>query len=171
MTSDTLIQFQFFLLLGYAATATTLVGFIGLVYTNEERRNKPMNSLDSSSVFHLLFAGLSTLFLSLLAIVSIISLKDNLDLAWRVNNGLSAMVHIIGTFRLNRETWHVREMKRRGWIMTVIGWTVAGFSVAATAGYLSDLNSTIFLLATMWALAVCAISFIALVMTRPKSSN
>ncbi len=169
MTPEITIEFQ--LLLGYAATATTFVGFIGLVHTNEARKTQPIKNYDSSSVFHFMFGGLSTLFLSLLAIVSIVSLKDNPDLAWRLNNGLSAIVHIIGTIRLSIETWRVQELKRQGMIMTVVGWIAAGFSVAAAAGYFSDFQTTIFLLATMWALAVTAISFIVLVMKHTKSSN
>lgn len=171
MTPEQIIEFQFFLLLGFAATATTLVGFIGLVFSSDRRKNESLNNHDSSSVFHFMFAGLSSLFMSLLAIVALLSMSNNQELAWRLMNGLSAIIHLSGSIRLGIESWRVHELKKRGSITTAVGGTMGVLGVAAAAGYLSSLSPTIFLLGTMWALAVTAISFISLVMPPKKRKN
>ena len=171
MTPEKILEFQFFLLLGYAATATTLVGFIGLIFSSEGRNKQPLNNHESSTVFHFMFGGLSALFISLLAIVALISMSNNHELAWRLMNGLSAIIHITGTIRLAIETRQLQELKKRGWIMTAVGGSMGIFNVAAAAGYLSTFSPTIFLLATMWALAVTAISFISLVITQKNRTK
>ena len=171
MTPEKILEFQFFLLLGYAATATTLVGFIGLVFSTEGRNNQSLDNHESSTVFHFMFGGLSALFISLLAIVALISMSNNHELAWRLMNGLGAIIHIIGTIRIGIETTQMSELKKRGWILTIVGGTFGVFGAAAAAGYLSTFSPTIFLLGTMWAIAVTAISFISLVVTPKKRNN
>ena len=73
------------------------------------------------------------------------------------------------TVRLGLETWRLRELNNRGWVMTAFGGSIGGLSIAAAAGWLPAYSPTIFLLATMWTLAVTAISFIALVVAPRKN--
>lgn len=171
MTPEKILEFQFFLLLGYAATATTLVGFIGLVFSTEGRNNQSLDNHESSTVFHFMFAGLSAVFMSLLAIVALISMSNNHELAWRLMNGLGAIIHLTGTIRIGIETSQMHELKKRGWILTAVGGTFGIFSAAAASGFLSTFSPTIFLMGTMWAIAVTAISFISLVVSPKKRKH
>ena len=149
MTPEKIIEFQFFLLIGYAATSTTLVGFIGLVFSSDGRNNQSLSNHESSTVFHFMFDGLSAVFMSLLAIVALISMSNNHELAWRLMNELGAIIHITGTIRIGIETTQMSELKKRGWILTIVGGTFGVLSATAAGGSLSTFSPTIFLMGTL----------------------
>lgn len=154
------------LLLAYAQIAATLTGFIGVVFVLGERADGRLSTNEASAVFHLLFSALSALFISLLAGLLLVVLETNEDLAWRIANGLSGIVHLVGASRAALETRHGTSGFDRASIPTLaIGFTVATANFVIAAGYHANLEAPVFMVATLWTLGVTVISFVALLMT------
>lgn len=163
MSQEVTLYFQLYLLLAYATISATIMGFIGLVQARRTS-SKGLDGHEASANFHFMYAGINALFISLLAVLTLQALSQNLDLAWRLLNGLSALVHVVGTFRLATETWRHNKLERyRGWLLIVIGTLVAALNIAAAAGQLPGAQVTIFLLATLWLLAINTLSFITMI--------
>ena len=150
------------LLLAYAQIAATLTGFIGVVSVLGDRSKGRPDTSESAAVFHLLLSALGALFLSLFAALLLVLLATDEHLAWRIANGLSGCVHLIGASHLAVETWRQENGLQAALVPIAIGMTTAFASIAAAAGYLPRAEVLVFMLATLWALCITVISFVSL---------
>jgi hypothetical protein len=148
-------------LLAFAQVAATLTGFIGVVFVLGER-SRHLNTDESSALFHFLFSALSALFVSLFAALLLVYLALEEHLAWRICNGLSGFIHLIGGGRLAIETLGQKTGIQRAFVTSSIGLGTAGVSFMAAAGHLTQEEALIFMLATLWTLGVTVIAFVSL---------
>ncbi len=152
-------------LLAYAEVAATLTGFIGVVFVFDERSRR-LGSDRPSALFHLMYASLSALFLSLFATLLLEFYAPNEQHAWRICNGISGAIHLFGAGRLALETLrHQTDLLRSG-ASSTIGLGTAAVSFIAAAGYFAtNEQALIFMLATLWILAVTVIAFLSLLIS------
>jgi hypothetical protein len=156
-------------LLAFAQVAATLTGFIGVVFVLGERSRR-LNTDESSAIFHMLYSALSALFVSLFATVLLVYWAAEEHFAWRISNGLSGFIHLIGAGRLAIETSRQESAMQRAFVTTAIGLGTAGVSFMAAPGYLTREEALIFMLATLWTLGVTVIAFVSLLSTASLKS-
>jgi hypothetical protein len=149
----------------FAQVAATLTGFIGVVFVFGERPHGQFDTHESSALFHLLFSALGALFLSLFAALMLVYSVANQHFAWRIANGISGSLHLIGAGRLTLEAWREASGMQRAFVASTIGLGTAGVSFAAAAGYLTPQEALIFMLATLWTLGVTVIAFVSLLIS------
>ena len=131
---ETLYELGVFVLLAYAQVAATLTGFIGVVFILGERAQGRFNQHESSTLFHFMFAGLGTLFISLFVALLLVTPVVDEHLAWRLANGLSGLFHLIGASRLTLERWTRNAGAKRVSIAAVTGLAMAGRRFAPISG-------------------------------------
>jgi hypothetical protein len=151
-------------LLAFAQVAATLTGFIGVVFVFGERSRR-LETDESSALFHLMYTSLSALFLSLFAALLLVYSATAEHSAWRICNGLSGFIHLIGAGRLAIEMLGQKTRIRRAFITSTIGLGTAGVSFVAAAGYLTREEALIFMLATLWLLGVTVVAFVSLLIS------
>ncbi|MBI2802023.1 MAG: hypothetical protein HYX63_17375 [Gammaproteobacteria bacterium] len=153
------------LLLAYAQIAATLTGFIGVVFVLGERSDGRLSAKESSAIFHLLYSALGALFLSLVAVLLLVALATNEHLAWRLANALSGVVHSAGAGRLALDARQGQAGFNRASLPAMsIGFTVMTANFVIAAGYQATVEAPVFMFATLWALGITVISFVALLM-------
>jgi hypothetical protein len=113
-------------LLCFAQVAATLTGFIGVVFVFGERPHGQFDTHESSALFHLLFSALGALFLSLFAALMLVYSAANQHFAWRIANGISGSLHLIGAGRLTLEAWREASGMQRAFVASTIGLGTAG---------------------------------------------
>ena len=160
------------LLLTFAQIAATLTGFTGVVFVLGDRSQGRLNAQDSSALFHFLFSALSTIFVSLLAALLLLLLAADEHTAWRIANGLSGFIHLFGAGRLMLDAWRQEPGSLlRASVPSTIGLVTGGISFAAALGQLPRAEILVFMLATLWALAITVISFVSLLMAPRRSGG
>jgi hypothetical protein len=152
--------------------AATLTGFIGVVFVFAERSRRLDGDL-SSALFHLMFASLGALFLSLFAALLLVYSAAEEHIAWQICNALSGFIHLLGAGRLLLERLGHKTEVRRSSITSALGLGTAGVSFLAAAGYLTREEALIFMLATLWLLGVTIIAFVSLLVSasRPPTDS
>lgn len=167
MSHEITFQMQVFILLGYAQIAATLCGFIGVVFVVGDRSIGQLTKHDSSAIFHFMFAGLGTMFISLLTILGLVCLNDNEPQVWQIANGVSALMHLSGGGRLAIETWRHQSGVKLAHFTSSMGVFFGVLCAIAATGVMPKLQSLVFIVATLWALCVTAIAFVSL-LTAPR---
>jgi hypothetical protein len=99
-------------LLAYAQVVATLTGFIEVVFVFAERARRLDGDL-SSALFHLMFASLGALFLSLFAALLLVYSVAEEHIARQICNALSGFIHLLGAGRLIFETLGQKTEVRR----------------------------------------------------------
>ena len=173
---------QIALLLGLAATAVILVlsAVVGIeiddsveTASNGDMAAEKRRYFDNvaTAKFHMLFAGFTALFLSLFTCTLLVGFSDHQDTVWRIALGISALVHVNGTYRISKQNLHKRVKSVRPWVMSVVGTAFAIASTVAALGAWHSFFSVIVLLGIMWALIVTSVSFVSLLTIRQHAPH
>jgi len=176
---------QISIFLGLAATAVILVlsAVVGIdmeansqAESSSEETATQLSFLDTvaEARFHILFAGFSSLFLSLFTCVLLVGFSRHQDAVWRIALAVSALVHANGTYRVVEENLRKRIRSLRAWLTVLMGLAFAIVSAVAVFGFLPSLQTVILLLGILWALFVTSVSFVSLLTMRqyaPRSAG
>ncbi len=186
MSSETIFIMHITVLGFFAATSVVLVltAALGIDTDSKEAKKEFLpiqipsaapfqkmtlaNAHESQS--HILFAGFTALFLSLFSCILLISADTHQVLVWRVVNGISALIHIRGTYMLIFETLKLNLHSFKRWILSIIGGSIGMLSLFAALGALPSLSSALAMIAILWMLAVASISFYSLIELRQASN-
>jgi hypothetical protein len=163
ISHEVVFTMQVTVLIGFASIAAVFCGFIGLVKDGMRSRKESQVEV-SENTFHFLYAGLSTLFLSIATAVALVCLSDQEDLVWRLANAIAAGIHGRGTLKFGILLWHQPKRYAREILMFMIGSTITVVTLlAAISNMTLAAESFILLLSQFWCLCVTVISFVDLI--------
>lgn len=120
--------------------------------------------------FHVIFAGVTTIFLSLFTAALVINLSDYSE-AIRIGLGLSVFVHVTGTSKVIRQAIRAKELTLFSFSMILMG---AIFSIAGligVAGLVPGEQGLILYMSILWTLGIAAIAFFSMLALRRQISG
>jgi hypothetical protein len=189
ISSDALFASEITLLVGFASAAIILVltATFGMDSAKDIRALKALlisqnkleleePHLDSPSVavrqkgklsrvearHHVILAGFSALFISLLVAILLCSLNGDTALVWRLSAVITVLLHLNGTFRLIAFTRrnHQFSLSRIG--MIGAGFVISGGNSVAAFGFWPEAAPFFVMIGIFWTLIVASVSFMTL---------
>jgi len=153
----------------FALVAATLTGFIGVVFVLGRRAEGQLSMHEASAVFHLLYAALGALFLSLVAGIFLIIAEEQV-LIWRILNGVCGLYMLLGVGVGTAEEIQGKfgiPPKAIVWPLFISVYISIGVNFVLAAGHLLGLASLVFLLDIVLLLLVTTIMFLSLLIFLP----
>jgi hypothetical protein len=120
----------------------------------------------NAAEFHVLFAGFTAVFLSLIAMVLLTTIKGHDDVVWRFIIAINGLLHVNGSYRLLGHHLAARWFSKQRVAMLAIGCTNAAVSFLVVAGFLGEAQPLVLFLGILWAIAATALAFLSWLKSR-----
>jgi hypothetical protein len=125
---------------------------------------------ENAAEFHVLFAGFTAVFLSLIAMVLLTTIKGHDDVVWRFIIAINGVLHVNGSYRLLGHHLAARRFSKQRVAMLAVGCANATASFLVVAGFLGGAQPLVLFLGILWAIAAAALAFLSWLRLRQPSA-